>query len=275
MKKLYNFILFFLFFATFTAGAQLIVKQPVNNTICESDDGVFFSLTVNGDFNKYSFRWYKWEDSDWVEIPGPVGAGPTLTPPSPSEGKYMCVVTETATLLTEQSDEVTLTVDKAPSITGFTVPAVCDGDVMVASVDGGNTNGRDLISYEWKLHGNPIVGATNASGTISGNWVPNLSFVANREQNNQFLTITVENACGSSTFPLPTSPKAITVHATPPAPTPKPPKLSPVFAMARMRSIWLSTSARCAAASAIPSIPIFVPSCRHARALPGSYACRG
>jgi len=193
------------------SAGPFIDVQPVSYTICEKDGGIFFSLTVHGDVNKYSFRWYKWGISDWMQISGPVGSGPTLTPPLPSEGKYMCIVTENATNEFERSNEVTLTIDKAPSITGITVPAVCNGDELVAWVDGVNTNGRNLISYMWKLGGDSIIG-----DKINSNTVPNLSLVADASYNNYYLTVTVRNSCGSSE----SLPKAVTIHSSLPLPKP-------------------------------------------------------
>ena len=220
--KRWGIALFCLFSGFMPILAQpFIDQQPISERRCESQGTVIFSVIVHGDVTDYDFRWYEKVNSDWVSIDGPPGAGWQYTPPL-TTATYMCIVTEKDTKLSEMSNEATLTVDKAPTVTGISSLAVCDGELFTASVDGVNINGQDLISYEWKLHGLTIPGATNGSGTPTGNAVPNLSFVANAAQNNQFLTITVENACGFTTYPLITSPyaHAITVHSIPLPPDP-------------------------------------------------------
>ena len=228
--KRWGMFLFCLLASVLPVWAGSFIKdQPEDLLVCENVGGVSFSLTVNGELNRYTFRWHKMGISGWMPITGPVGGGQSLTPLSPQEGTYMCIVTETATSRTEQSNTVTLTIDKAPTITNIVIPAVCNGDILNAWVDDDavKTNGRDLISYVWKLRGDSIEG-----NKITDNKVPKLSFVANSTQHNNYLTLTVRNTCGSSNSP----PKAITVHSTPQLPEPivkdyycqgeKPPPLS-------------------------------------------------
>ena len=200
------------------SAGNIIEKQPESYTRCATDGGVILSLTLKPHLNvsDYNFRWHKWVDSGWEEVSGAAGGYQFYTPPF-SSGKYMCIVSEKTNANNyEESVVAELKVNKVPVISNIIVSPVCNGDKLVASVSGVNINGSELKSYEWKLRDNSGGIISYGKTTITGSTVPNLSITANSSQNNNFLTVTVENACGFSDSP----PKAIIVYPTPSKPKP-------------------------------------------------------
>jgi len=201
-----------------SAGDFIVDIQPKSHPRCVWQGVVTINLTINGNPNDFEKQWYVKSNpnSDWKIIDPPLGTGMSYTPLSTSTATYKCIVTERSSGKTDESEEVILTFDDVPLISGITVSSVCEGEELVASVVKIDSRGRDLMSYEWKLKGVPIDG-----NTITDNKVPKLSYIVDATQNNDFLSITVVNGCGTATYPSADDfPKAITVHSLPQPPKP-------------------------------------------------------
>ena len=196
-------LLVFCLFANISLALASVVVSPADTTICDTGGDAKFSVPAN----YTTYRWHKKVGSHWEIIPGQEAIGPSYT--TGVAGEYRCVVTKGG--ISETSESARLTVLKAPIITGIIAPPVCDSTNLTARVDQVITNGSNLSSYVWKLGG-----ATVDTAGITTNQVPDLVTLVKAKQYGSVLTLSVTNACGTTT----SNNLPIVVNSKPPLPTP-------------------------------------------------------
>jgi gliding motility-associated-like protein len=190
-------------------SANMIVTQPVSQTICKSQGDATFSVTVSGSQTSYTYQWYELVNGSWNMLPTQDAKGPGYT--THDEGTYRCVVTLFGTTTSETSQPASLIIHDVPFITGIIASEVCSGGDLVAAVDRITANGSDLQSYEWKLGG-----VTVESGTVSNNTVPDLVYTVTAVESGKPLWVEIRNGCGTTA----SSSVPIIVWSPPPPPTP-------------------------------------------------------
>jgi len=185
-------------------AGNLIETQPSDATICAWEISATF--TVEGkDGHHLMYQWYH----SGVLIPYEAAKGPSYT--AQVAGSYYCEVRDMDTKEVEISNEVTLTINDVPYISGILAPSVCDHSELVANVDRIVVYGSDLLTYEWKLGGTTV-----DAGIVSNNAIPELHKHVTTAESGFPLTLTVTNGCGTKT----SDNKPITVYAPPWPPTP-------------------------------------------------------
>ena len=216
MSKQYLIMLFCLFAGILKVSAQphFITKQPVSQTICQSQNGVTFSVEV--DLNgPYYYQWYRQQvgTANWESIPGFIY--PTCN--AEIAGKYYCVVTKSTE--SEQSNIVTLTINNTPYIKGFDIPSVCNGSELKVHVNPADisSNGSAISGYEWRLV-DPQGVQTTITQSGTGSTISDFRIAAAvPEQSGMVLTLDLTNGCGTTTS---APPRPIVVWATPLMPVP-------------------------------------------------------
>ena len=195
------------------SAGNLIVTQPVSQTICQKDQsGQFQSaqFTIEVVNPALALQWYRLDGENWVIIPGAIY--PMYS--AQAAGKYYCNVILSPTEQ-EGSDIVTLTINDAPGIMGFDIPMVCDSSELRVHVDPNNivSNGSVITGYVWKLTG--ISGSITQPGT--GSSISDFIISpAVAGQSGSVLTLSLTNGCGTT---ISDPPKPITVLDPTPLPT--------------------------------------------------------
>jgi len=185
--------------ATLTVNAVVaptITTQPVSQTVAAGAN-ISFTVAANGTA-PLSYQWRL----DGANISGATSATLNLTSVTTGQaGSYTCVVTNSAGTAT--SAAAMLTVNTPPSITtqpaSQSVTAGANVSFTVAAA------GTAPLSYQWRLGGVNIAGATSAT--------LNLTNVATNQAGNY--TCVVTNMAGSAT----SSAATLTVNPAPVAPT--------------------------------------------------------
>ena len=214
-------LLFFLCISALPIVAQdLIVKQPEDLNMCYSETFAVLSIEAKGTMQTgFTFRWRKFDDGFFYDIPGPSAGGQDYTisfrdlniAEFPIELKYQCVVRDN-TGQTQTSRTVTLTISDVPSIQKINYQEVCNGDKFTAFVNEIKTNGKDLEEYQWEFGHIKVTG-----GNVINNSVPPFTYENMDETNGDLeLKLTITNSCGSRTIE---SERLIHVWSTPKLPT--------------------------------------------------------
>ena len=139
--------------ATLTVqDAVSISQQPLSQTVCE-DSPVTFTVLASGTA-PITYQWRK----GGVDVGGATTASLSIPSASPADADaYDVVVTTGCGEIT--SSVATLTVDVAPTITVQPQPqAVCEQGQAVFNV---TATGTAPLSYQWRLNGADIPGATD------------------------------------------------------------------------------------------------------------------
>ena len=137
---------------TVSVGAALTasITAATATTFCQGGSVVLSSTTGTG----YSYQWFNGANA----ISGATGSTYTAT----ASGAYKVVVTN-ASGCTGTSNATTVTVTAAPTAT-ITSPAtsICSGGSVVLTANAGTG-----FTYQWKLNGTNISGATSATYTAT------------------------------------------------------------------------------------------------------------
>ncbi|MEK6333338.1 MAG: PQQ-dependent sugar dehydrogenase [Acidobacteriota bacterium] len=146
--------------ATLTVNAPPSISTHPSNQTVTAGQGATFSVSASGS-TPLSYQWQR----NMVNISGANSASYTLSPTTLADNgaKFRCVVTNAFGNAT--SNEATLTVTAAPSITthpsNLTVTAGQDATFTVGAT------GSTPLSYQWQRNMVNIGGATSASYTLS------------------------------------------------------------------------------------------------------------
>ncbi len=137
---------------TLTVNATTaITTQPVGNTYCEGSN-ISLSLVATG-----SGLTYQWKRNG-TNVTGATSATYSVTASTLNAGTYTCVVTGACGSVT--SNSANIVVNANTTITQQPVSAnLCDGGSINLSVTATGTN----VTYQWKLNGSNITGATSAT----------------------------------------------------------------------------------------------------------------
>jgi hypothetical protein len=169
--------------ATLTVNlAPTITAQPASHTVAVGQTATF-SVTAAGT-GTLTYQWKK----NGTLISGATSASYTTPAAAASDNGASFTVTVTGTMGSVTSSAATLTVNAPPSIT--TQPAsttVIAGQTATFSVA---ATGAAPLTYQWKMNGSAISGATSTSYTTPATTTGNSS--------EQF-TVTVTNGAGSTT----------------------------------------------------------------------------
>ena len=195
-------VLFFCLLASVSPvlAESLILTQPVSQTICKADYSIEFEVVPNPGHSyvianpghTFQYQWYEWDEtaSNWKAILFANGSMCTAY----TAGKYYCEIWYHSIDTKEPSNEVTLTINNVPSISGIQVKSACSGDELKAGIDAVLTNGSDLEKYVWTLGG-----VTIKNDFITDNTVPGVTYSnIDVSQDASKLKITVTNGCGSA-----------------------------------------------------------------------------
>ncbi|MGN6645782.1 MAG: immunoglobulin domain-containing protein, partial [Cytophaga sp.] len=150
--------------ATLSVGASTtIVSQPTSKSVCSGNATVFVCNATGG---AITYQWQK-DGIDLVDganISGSTTGTLTVSNASAADaGSYQCIVSSLCSS-TINSAAATLTVNTSTSISSQPADVtVCAGSPASFSV----TASGSSLGYQWKLNGNPISGATNASYSIT------------------------------------------------------------------------------------------------------------
>jgi hypothetical protein len=135
-----------------------ITAQPADQAVC---DGSALNLSVTGAGGSLQYQWKK----GGTDIGGATASSYTVSASSAADaGTYTVSVRNGCGTVTSQS--VTVSISTKPTIT--TQPAATQ-TVVVGGTLTLNTSatGSGTLKYQWKLNGNAIAGATNATYTKS------------------------------------------------------------------------------------------------------------
>jgi invasion protein IalB len=179
--------------------APSITQQPVSQTVAAGNN-VTFNVTATGTA-PLSYQWRK----DGVNLAGATSASLTLSAvTSANAGSYTVVISNTAGSITSAAATLTVTsATVAPSITQQPVSqTVTAGNNVTFSV---TATGTAPLTYQWRLNGVNITGATGASLTLSAVTTANAGSY----------TVVISNAAGSVTSAAAT----LTVNPTVVAPS--------------------------------------------------------
>lgn len=138
--------------------APVITVAPQSQTVCEGDP-VTFNVTATGD----PAPTYQWRH-DGEDIVGATDASLVISAVATDDGgEYVVVVTNTCESV--PSTIATLTVHTVPSITSITAypDTVCAGESVTLGV---TVTSVPAPTFQWRLDGNDVPGATDASLTI-------------------------------------------------------------------------------------------------------------
>lgn len=140
--------------------APAITQQPQSQTVTAGTD-VIFSVIAEGSA-PLRYQW-KFNGNDIVTLSATTRTLTLINVQSLQAGDYTVVVTNSAGSIT--SAMATLTVLSAPVITQSPEPQIVNSgaDVTFNVAATGST----LFSYQWKFNGGDILGATNASLTLT------------------------------------------------------------------------------------------------------------
>ncbi|CAM2070735.1 Immunoglobulin domain-containing protein [Sulfidibacter corallicola] len=134
-----------------------ITGQPQASVVCAGDN-TSFSVTATG--TGLTYQWRK----DSVDIGGATSATYSITGADTGDAaNYDCVVTGACG--SQTSNVASLTVNEATAISAQPNGAVlCEGDDTTLTVTANGTS----LTYQWRLNGANISGATSASYAITG-----------------------------------------------------------------------------------------------------------
>jgi hypothetical protein len=186
---------------TAAAIAPTIATQPVNQTVTAGNNASF--AVVASGTAPLSYQWRL----NGANIVGATSATLTLTSVTTGQsgGSYSCVVTNIAGSAT--SSAVTLTVNAAPI-----APTITTQPVSRSVTAGTNVSftvaasGTAPLSYQWRLNGANLTGATSATLTLTS---------VTTGQSGGSYSCLVSNVAGTAS----SSAAVLTVNAAPVAPT--------------------------------------------------------
>ena len=186
---------------TAAAIAPTIATQPVNQTVTAGNNASF-TVVANGTA-PLSYQWRL----NGANIVGATSATLSLTSVTTGQsgGSYSCVVTNIAGSVT--SSAATLTVNAAPI-----APTITTQPVSRSVTAGTNVSftvaasGTAPLSYQWRLNGANLAGATSATLTLTS---------VTTGQSGGSYSCLVSNVAGTAT----SSVAVLTVNAAPVAPT--------------------------------------------------------
>ncbi|MFM8179296.1 MAG: immunoglobulin domain-containing protein, partial [Candidatus Kapaibacterium sp.] len=168
-----------------------ITVQPVSQSVC---DGSALNLSVTGAGGSLQYQWKK----GGTDITGATSSTYTVNASSAADaGSYTVTVRNGCGSLT--SETVTVTISTKPVITtqpSATVSVGLNGTITLTV----SATGSGTLTYQWKLNGNAIAGATNATYTKTG---------ASKNDEGTYVC-EVTNACGTVT----TNTSAVSVSTT-------------------------------------------------------------
>ncbi|MEM7165274.1 MAG: hypothetical protein AAF581_07415, partial [Planctomycetota bacterium] len=136
-----------------------IVTQPMDQSVCAGDSAVF-SVVANG-----TGLMYQWQ-RDGVDLPGETASTLTLTNVGVADADLFNVIVTGDCGSSITSDSATLTVG-APMISQQPVlpgGGACVGDAVTLEVV---ATGAEPLTYQWRVDGTPIAGATGSTFTIA------------------------------------------------------------------------------------------------------------
>lgn len=135
----------------------VISVQPLPVTVCQNG---FAQFSVQATGTGLSYQWRK----NNTDIPGATNTFYTIASAQPADAGVYTVVITGACGSPVTSDAALLTVETAPVITGQPASVtICEGKEATFTVAANGSN----LTYQWKLNGNDLVGANNASLVIS------------------------------------------------------------------------------------------------------------
>ena len=170
--------------ATLTVNDPVtITAEPSSTTLCEAEM-LSLSVTATGT-TPLTYQWRK----DGSDIAGATASSFSITSVSTDDdGDYDVVVTNDCGSLT--SATATVTVDALPQITiEPTDQEPCLGDTVTLTV---TATGASPLTYQWRLDGTDIIGATSSSYSITS--------AATSDEGNYDVVVT--NDCGTTTSAL-------------------------------------------------------------------------
>lgn len=162
-------------------GPPTVSTQPTDQTnICTGDTVQFTAASNTG--GTLNYQWQK----DTVDIPGATSATLTLNNVTAANaGAYRCRISSDCGSV--NTNPAALTIQPGVTLNQQPVSAdVCEGSPATFSVD---ASGDGAISYQWRLNGSPISGATAASYTIN----------ATAQANEGTYTCRITSDCGTIT----------------------------------------------------------------------------
>jgi gliding motility-associated-like protein len=134
----------------------ITIQVPGTNTFCQGG-----SATLQGPTapigTTYTYQWYN--------TSGPLGIG--INQNATSSGTYYCIITNSNTLCSIQSNSILITVNPNPTAIINPTTNLCVGAVLTAS----GIPSSPLYQYQWFLGGLPVLGPQNNtySATSAGN----------------------------------------------------------------------------------------------------------
>ena len=160
--------------------AAVIVQQPMDETVCDGEP-VTFSVVADASPSP-SYQWRK----DGEDLPGATDPTLTIDPVTVEDaGLYDVVIQNLCG--SETSAAARLTVDTAPEIVQQPMDAtVCAGDAVTFRVV---ADALPPPSYQWRLDGQDILGATDDTLTIDPVTVEDAGLY----------DVVIQNLCGSET----------------------------------------------------------------------------
>jgi hypothetical protein len=135
-----------------------IATPPQGVTTCEGGS-VTLTVTPAGT-GPFTYQWKK----NGTNIAGATAQSYTINPATPGDsGSYTCVVTNSCSNAT--SAAATVTIQAAATITTQPVGrTLCEGAALNLSVA---ATGQAPITYQWRLNGSPIQGATSSTYSVA------------------------------------------------------------------------------------------------------------
>ena len=134
----------------------ITIQVPGTNTFCQGGSATLLGPTApNG-------TTYTWQ---WFNTGGFVGSGQNYI--ATSSGTYYCIITNSNTLCSVQSNSIVITVNPNPTAIINPTTNLCVGAVLTAS----GIPSSPLYTYQWFLGGGPVGGPQNNtySATSAGN----------------------------------------------------------------------------------------------------------
>ncbi|MEI2749299.1 MAG: hypothetical protein V9E88_11135 [Ferruginibacter sp.] len=150
--------------------APAITSQPVNNTVCATEDAPF-SVVATGSGLTYQWQVSTDGGTTYTNIAGATGTSYTVTAATTAQNGYLYHVIVSALCGSTTSNAATLTVNAAPGITTQPTDAtVCAGSDNTFSVTGSGGG----LNYQWQISTDGgttftnIAGANSATYTLTG-----------------------------------------------------------------------------------------------------------
>jgi hypothetical protein len=162
--------------ATLTVQPSTTATTPADQTVCEGQTASF--STTAGGTGPFHYAW---------TIDGsPTGSDSSSVTISATPGTYAIAVTVTGTCGSVVKN-ASLTVRESTAATTPANETVCQGSTATFST---TASGAGPFTYQWKLDGSPIAGATSSSVNINTTSVP---------AGNHPVDVVVTGACGTVT----------------------------------------------------------------------------